>query len=111
MHHCLFIYLFIGLSPWPWLSLIGCMLCGFSVGIFWPGTFSKAAIVINGGGTAMFTLLALGEDIGCFLGPTSVGMVSGIVGNDLQAGLFCAIIFPIILLMGLTILQKQRRQQ
>ena len=108
---CIIAYLFIGLSPWPWLSLIGCMLCGFSVGIFWPGTFSKAAVVINGGAAAMFALLALGGDIGNSLGPTIVGMVSGIVGNDLQAGLLCAIIFPIILLMGLTILQKQRRQQ
>ena len=98
---CIIAYLFIGLSPWPWLSLIGCMLCGFSVGIFWPGTFSKA----------MFALLALDGDIGCSLGPTIVGMISGIVGNDFQAGLLCAIIFPIILLMGLTILQKQRRQQ
>ena len=60
---CIIAYLFIGLSPWPWLSLIGCMLCGFSVGIFWPGTFSKAAVVINGGGTVMFALLALGGDI------------------------------------------------
>ena len=70
----------------------------------------KSRRVINGGGTAMFALLALGGDIGCSLGPT-IGMVSCIVGNDLQAGLLCAIIFPIILLMGLTILQKQRRQQ
>ena len=92
---CIIAYLFIGLSPWPWLSLIGCMLCGFSVGIFWPGTFSKA----------MFALLALDGDIGCSLGPT-IGMVSCIVGNDLQAGFFCVIIFPIILWMGLTILQK-----
>ena len=45
------------------------------------------------------------------LGPTIVWMVSGIVETDLQAGLLCDIIFPIILLMGLTILQKQRRQQ
>ena len=89
VHHCLFI----GLSPWPWLSLIGCMLCGFSVGIFWPGTFSKAAVAINGGGTVMFALLALGGNIGCSFGSTIVGMVSGIVGNDLQAGLLCAIIF------------------
>ena len=40
---CLVSYLLAALSPWPVLSLIGCGLCGFSVGILWPGTFSLAS--------------------------------------------------------------------
>ena len=108
VHHCLFIYWSIPMA----MVIVDRM---HVVWLFCRGFLArhifKTAVVINGGGTAMFTLLALGGDIGCSLGPTIVGMVSGIVGNDLQAGLLCAIIFPIILLMGLTILQKQRRQQ
>ena len=41
---CFIAYLLFGLSSWPWLSLIGCMLCGFAVGVFWPGTFSKTPL-------------------------------------------------------------------
>ena len=56
---CIAAYGCIVFVPSPVLSLIGCAVTGFSVGIFWPGTFSRAAASIRGGGTAMFALLAL----------------------------------------------------
>ena len=34
--------------------MVGCALCGLTVGIMWPGTFSKAAVALQNGGTAMF---------------------------------------------------------
>lgn len=40
---CAAAYLLIGLTQSPLAGLVGVGLCGFSVGIFWPGTFSTAA--------------------------------------------------------------------
>lgn len=98
---CLASYLIISLSPVPAIGLIGCGICGFSVGILWPGTFSMAAVSLPRGGTALFALLALGGDVGCSGGPTYVGLVSGILGGSLRKGILCAIIFPVLLLLGL----------
>lgn len=55
---CIFSYLLIAASPIPFLSLVGCGICGLSVGIMWPGTFSKASVALKNDGTAMFALLA-----------------------------------------------------
>jgi len=104
---CCTSYLIISLSPWPVLGLIGCGLCGMSVGILWPGTFSMASAGVRGGGTAMFALLALAGDLGCSGGPTFVGLVSGAFGDNLKTGILGAIIFPLILLMVLTFSRKE----
>lgn len=99
---CVISYLCISLVPIPWIGLLGCGICGLSVGIMWPGTFSKATVSIKRGGTAMFALLALGGDIGCSGGPTLVGLVSGAFGDNLHRGILAGAIFPIILLVCLT---------
>lgn len=104
---CLASYLVVSLSPVPALGLIGCGICGFSVGIMWPGTFSLASAAMPTGGTALFALLALGGDVGCSAGPTYVGMISGMLGNDLRKGIFCAIIFPVLLIGGLLLERKR----
>ena len=91
---CIFSYLQISLSPWPALSLAGCAVCGLSVGIMWPGSFSTAAASLRTGGTAMFGLLALAGDVGCGGGPTLVGMVSDALGGDLKKGILAGILFP-----------------
>lgn len=98
---CAVSYLLISLSPIPVLSLIGCGICGFSVGILWPGTFSMAAKQLRSGGTVLFALLALAGDLGCTGGPTYVGLISGAFGDDLKAGILAALIFPAFLLLGL----------
>ncbi len=98
---CLFSYLLIALSPWPALSLLGCGLCGFSVGILWPGTFSMAAAEIRGGGTAMFALFALAGDLGCGGGPAYVGLFSGAFQDNLKCGILAAVLFPVLLLAAL----------
>lgn len=98
---CIASYLGISLIPIPQLSLVACALCGLSVGIMWPGTFSKAAAALPRGGTAMFALLALGGDIGCSGGPTLVGMVSNALGDNLNRGILAGILFPAILLVGI----------
>lgn len=106
---CLVSYLIISLSPVPALGLIGCGICGLSVGILWPGTFSLASASMPAGGTALFALLALGGDVGCSLGPTYVGMISGVLGNDLRKGILCAVIFPVLLIGGLLMERRCRK--
>ncbi len=107
---CILSYLGISLFPMPQLSLIACAVCGLSVGIMWPGTFSKASAALPKGGTAMFALLALGGDIGCSGGPTLVGMVSGALGDNLKSGVLAGIIFPALLLIGIVFCRKVKQE-
>jgi len=99
-------YILISLSPHPALGLIGCGICGLSVGIMWPGTFSMASASIRGGGTAMFAFLALAGDLGCSSGPTLVGQVSGILGNNLKMGILAAVLFPILFVISVRYLLR-----
>ena len=104
---CLGSYLLISLSPVPFLSLIGCGICGFSVGLLWPGTFSLAAVGLPRGGTAMFALLALAGDLGCSMGPTLVGRVSALAEDNLKTGILAAVILPVMLLIALGVNKRQ----
>jgi MFS family permease len=103
---CILSYLGIALIPVPAISLAACAICGLSVGIMWPGTFSKASAALPKGGTAMFALLALGGDVGCSGGPTLVGFVSSHLNDNLKMGILAAIIFPMLLLMGVLFSRK-----
>lgn len=98
---CVMSYLVISLAPWPALSVIGCALCGLTVGIMWPGTFSRAAVALRTGGTAMFALLALAGDLGCASGPTLVGFISGLAGDNLKLGILAALAFPLVMALCL----------
>jgi len=100
---CVLSYLLISFSPWPFVSLIGCALCGLSVGIMWPGTFSRAAAILPRGGTAMFALLALMGDMGCGGGPTVVGFVTENAGSRMQNGILAAVVFPAVMIVCLLI--------
>ena len=108
---CILSYLCISLSPSPVLSLVGCAVCGLSVGIMWPGSFSKASASIRNGGTALFALLALAGDVGCSGGPTLVGYVSGMASGDLKKGILAAIIFPALLVMGIFLLKINKKKK
>ena len=103
---CIGSYLLASLSPNALLALLGCGICGFSVGAMWPGTFSLASEKCPKGGTAMFALLALAGDTGCSLGPTVVGFVSAACEDNLKKGLLSAILFPVLLLVGLFLCQR-----
>lgn len=96
---CIVSYLVAGLSPLPLVSLLACAVCGFSVGVMWPGTFSLAAARLPAGGTAMFALLALFGDMGCSLGPALVGRAATVFGGSLGKGLLTAIVFPVLLVL------------
>ena len=107
---CILSYLGISLIPVPLVSLAACAVCGLSVGIMSPGTFSKASQALRRGGTAMFALLALGGDVGCSGGPTLVGLISSSLNDNLKAGILAAIIFPVLLLTGILLCRRMKKQ-
>lgn len=105
---CVLSYGVVVFAPYPLLSLLGCGMCGLSVGILWPGVFSLASKELPKGGTAMFALLALSGDVGCSGGPTLVGSVANVFGDDLKMGLLSATVFPMILILCACILKKRK---
>ena len=105
---CILCYVVASWSGNALMAMLGCAICGFSVGIFWPGTFSMAALALPGGGTAMYALMALAGDLGCSGGPTVVGLVADASQGSLQAGLGAAIVFPVLMLAGILLLKRRR---
>ena len=103
---CVLSYAMIVFVPNPVVGLLGCGICGFSVGIFWPGTFSLAAKGIRNGGTLMYALFALAGDVGCSGGPTVAGAVASHFGDDLRKGILAAMIFPVLMGIGLILERK-----
>ncbi len=107
---CVISYVCIAI-PSSVLGIVGCALCGFSVGILWPGTFSLASRSLVRGGTAMFALLALAGDLGCTAGPTLAGMISSAAGDNLRLGVFAAVIFPVMFLIAAVFLGNRRKEK
>ncbi len=101
---CLICYLLTALSTVPVIGLIGCILCGFSVGIMWPGTISISSKQFPTGGTAMFALLAMAGDLGGAFGPSLVGQITQKNGDNLQTGMLFGCIFPIVLIISLLLM-------
>ncbi len=108
---CIISYLTASLSPLPLVSLFGCALCGLSVGIMWPGTFSLAAEKLPTGGTAMFAFLALFGDMGCSTGPGAVGKAITLFGGDMNKGMLLGTMFPAILIVGLQLMKKHSQKR
>ena len=107
---CIASYLLISLTDSSLLGLFGCAVCGFSVGVMWPGTFSIAAKIMKSGGTAMFAFLALAGDLGCASGPGVVGWVAERANGNLKTGMLVAVLFPIVLLIGLLFAGRQKQE-
>ena len=104
---CVICYLLTALSTEPLPGLIGCIACGFSVGIMWPGTISISAKKFPAGGTAMFALLAMAGDLGGSLGPGIVGRVTQQAGDNIRAGMGVGLIFPVVLLLALFLINRK----
>ena len=98
---CAGAYLLSAFAPHPAFSLLGCTLCGFSVGIFWPGVLSRASEAIPTGGISMFAILALAGDLGCLIGPSVAGGIADMLGGELKWAFCFAVIFPIVCLVTL----------
>lgn len=102
---CLMCYIAASLSGSPAVGLAGCIVCGFSVGIMWPGTISICSERIPAGGTAMFALLAMAGDLGGSLGPGLVGGAAQRANDNLQRGMLVGCVFPLILIISLLFLK------
>jgi hypothetical protein len=115
---CILCYLTASLSQDPFLSLAGCALSGLSVSLMWPGMLSLTSERYPGGGTPMFGTLALFGDVGCSVGPWLTGIVSSSVMGvnataaaeklGLRAGLLTAVIFPTLMIFGVSMLKKKK---
>ena len=103
---CFCCYLLASLSSNALLSLVGCVICGFSVGIMWPGTISIISPRLPKGGTALFALLAMAGDLGGSAGPSLVGNVTQRAGDNLQLGMLSGSVFPAILVICLFLLRR-----
>ena len=108
---CLACYILAALSHNPVICLTGCILCGFSVGIMWPGTISILSKRLPTGGTAMFALLAMAGDLGGAFGPWLVGFTSQIRNDDLKAGMLVACVFPIVLIVSIIGIKAKTKKQ
>lgn len=103
---CVICYLMASVSSNQIIGLIGCIFCGFSVAIMWPGTISISSRSFPTGGTAMFALLAMAGDLGGSIGPAIVGRVAQTFDGNMRIGIGTGIIFPIVLLIGLILFTK-----
>ena len=106
---CVICYLMVSLSSNPVVGLVGCIMCGFSVGIMWPGTISISSKKFPTGGTALFALLAMAGDLGGSIGPGIVGQITQKAGDNIQAGMGVGLVFPLTLLLMLFILFRMHR--
>jgi fucose permease len=109
---CLACYFAAALSGSPVLSLAGCIICGFSVGIMWPGTISILSKRLPRGGTAMFAFLAMAGDLGGAAGPGLVGIFAQLNNDDLKKGMLIGAIFPLVLIISVAgIMIKTRKER
>ncbi len=123
---CIISYLVTVFSPYPLISLLACSLCGFSVALMWPGTFSLTSAAFPNGGTLMFGILAVCGDLGCSFGPWLAGKISDYVQSSgrtlsiwidasldfeklgLRSGLLAAVIFPLLMTISLLIFPRRK---
>ena len=97
---CVIGYLMTALSPIPVLSLVGCGICGYAVGIMWPGTYSVAAKNWYNPSTSLFAMFALAGDMGCSTGPLLLGSVSQYFGDNLRTGILAGTVFPVVMIFA-----------
>ena len=107
---CIIAYLVAALSHNAIVSLMGCALCGFSVGIMWPGTLCLVTDHIPHGGVKVFALLALAGDAGCTIGPVAVGWIADLFGNNLKVSFLFSVIFPAVMILFIILLAAQKRK-
>lgn len=87
-------YIISGFSSIPVLSLMACSFTGFFVGLMCPGAFALASRLFPGGGTKISGKLSLFGDIGCAVGPWTVGAISSSLG--LNTGFMLASLYPML---------------
>ncbi len=105
---CGICYITAALSENAFISLAGCGICGFSVGVMWPGTLDLAAGSCTFVGTALFAMLSLAGDVGCTAGPALVGFCADALGGELRIGLLFGAMFPVLLALALVFFKSKK---
>lgn len=111
-------YIVVAFVPNPVIALLGCALTGLGVSLMWPGMLSYSSQKYEyKAGPVLFSLLALGGDIGCSVGPWVTGRVSDTYlsavektaeaeSQAIRYGLLAAVIFPFLMLVLTCIMRK-----
>lgn len=106
---CFLCYVIVGVCNVASVSLICCALCGFTVSIFWPGTYSAGAKIFTNGGAVMFSAFAMLGDIGCSLGPWILGITADLYG--LNWGFLTSAIFPVLMIISVILLMRTKKYE
>lgn len=101
---CVIAYLMAALAALPIVALLSCGLCGFSVGIFWPGTYSLAAERLPKGGVPMFAVLAIAGDLGCLMGPSTAGRLADRFNGDIRFSFLLTAALPVVIIFCTAVL-------
>ena len=94
---CVICYLTAAFVRIPVLALLSCAVCGFTVSILWPGTYSAGAREFPRGDAVMFSVFAMCGDLGCCIGPWILGIVADAV--NLNLGFAVSAVFPAVMLV------------
>ncbi|MEE1238862.1 MAG: MFS transporter, partial [Acutalibacteraceae bacterium] len=103
---CAACYLTTALTGIPILALVSCAVCGFTVSVMWPGTYSAGAKAFPRGDAVMFSVFAMCGDLGCCLGPWILGIIADI--KSLHTGFAVTALFPIIMLITAIFFFKEK---
>ena len=94
---CFVCYMVVAVCKLPFVALIFCAACGFTVSISWPGIYSEGAKDFKNGSAVMFSVFAMCGDTGCCLGPWVLGVVADNFG--LNIGFAVCAVFPIMMII------------
>lgn len=119
-------YLVVAISPYNWLSIIACGICGIFVSLLWPGTLVVASSRLPLAGASMFALLAAAGDVGAAIGPWLIGRVTDFTTSNwtsfasysinseqfgLRVAILLAAVFPILTMIFHSILKNIKVKQ
>ncbi len=124
---CFGMYLVAAFSPSPLISLIACVLCGLGSALLWPGSVVNGANHFPKAGASLFAVLAAGGAAGAAFGPWLVGLIASVKPElvkiapwltaltqeeaALRSGLFIGSMFPIIMVVLLTLMVRANHNE
>ncbi|MBI5095257.1 MAG: MFS transporter [Candidatus Hydrogenedentes bacterium] len=92
---CVTCYLVACFFPVSGIALAACVTMGLAVSCLWPNTLSLIADYFPHGGASMFSIMAAGGNVGCFVTPWLIGAIAQ--QSDIRWGLASATVCPLML--------------
>ncbi|MEG1719549.1 MAG: MFS transporter [Clostridia bacterium] len=121
-------YLIIAISPYNFINVLFCAVCGFSASLLWPGTLVVTSNKFAMSGAWLFAILAAAGDIGGSVGPYITGFIidnvktaniTAFISNiynitseqaAIRIGILIAAIFPLLAVVCHLYLKKHRNK-